>query len=183
MSPFPPDDPAARARSPHTLIRAGAAGFIAGGLLFAAEGTADAISSADYPLARVLGPAVLLLLLGYLGFFGAQRERTGRLGGVAMALIVPGLLVDAAGKVGLLDEPVTVIAVLAFLLGSILFGVATWRARVFPRWCAVAFILPVPLPLVIEVYGTILTGLAFVALGAVLWTRSTAPDPARTPVA
>ncbi len=180
MSSSSLDDPARTAASRRTLARAGAAAFGIGGSLFAVEGLADAVSPADYPLAVVLGPAVVLLLVGYLGYAAVQHERTGRLGLLALALVVGGLLVDAAGKVGLLGEPVTVIGVLTFMAGSVLYGVATWRARVFPRWCALGFIVPLPLPLVVEVFGTVLAGLVYVALGVALWARSStvAPTPA-----
>ena len=153
------DDQARAAANRRTLARAGAAAFVAGGLLFGVEGFADVLSPADYPLAVVLGPAVLLMLVGYLGYAAVQQERTGRLGTLALALVVPGLLVDAAGKVGMLGEPITIVGVLTFMAGSVLYGVATFRARVFPRWCALGFIVPLPLPLVVEVAGTIVTGL------------------------
>jgi hypothetical protein len=177
MSALSFDDPARTAVSRRTMARAGAAAFVTGGLLFAVEGVADALSP-GYPLAVVLGPAVLLLLVGYLGFHAVQGARTGRLGVLALALVVPGLLVDAAGKAGAVPEAVAVIGVLAFMTGSVLFGVATWRARIFPRWCAVAFILPLPLPLVVEGFGTAVTGLAYAALGVALWARSSAPAAA-----
>jgi hypothetical protein len=182
MSAISFDAPTRTDVSRRTMARAGAAAFVAGGLLFAAEGVADALSP-GYPLAAVLGPAVLLLLVGYLGFHAAQRARAGRLGVLALALVVPGLLVDAAGKAGVITEPVTVAGVLAFMAGSVLFGVATWRARVFPRWCALAFVLPLPLPIIVEGFGTAVTGLAFAALGVALWARSSAASPTPTPVA
>jgi hypothetical protein len=159
---------------------AGIAGA-AGGLLFVLDGVADLVSPADYPLGVVLGPAVLLLLVGYLGFHVVQRARTGVPGKLALAMVVPGLLLDAAGKAGIVGEPVTVVAVLTFMAGSVLFGIATYRAGVFPHWCAVAFVLPLPLPLMLEPGGGVVTGLAYVALGAVLSARATALDAARRP--
>jgi hypothetical protein len=182
MSAISFDDPARTTVSRRQMARAGAAAFVTGGLLFAAEGVADALSP-GYPLATVLGPAVLLLLVGYLGFHAVHGTRTGRVGVVALALVVPGLLADAAGKAGAVPEAVAVIGVLAFMAGSVLFGVGTWRARIFPRWCALAFVLPLPLPLVVEGFGTAVTGLAYTALGVVLWARSSAAAPASAPVA
>ncbi|TQN41613.1 hypothetical protein FHU33_0983 [Blastococcus colisei] len=170
--------------SPRTPARAGAAAFVIGGSLFAVEGIATTLSSpGGYPLAVVLGPAVVLMLVGYLGYAAVQHERTGRLGVLALPLVVGGLLVDAAGKVALLDEPLTVIGVLTFMAGSVLYGVATWRAGVFPRWCALGFILPLPLPLVVEGPGTILAGLLYVALGVALWARSRTIEQAPAPLA
>ena len=69
------------------------------------------------------------------------------------------------------------------MAGSVLYGVATWSARVFPRWCALGFIVPLPLPLVVEVSGTVLVGLVYVALGVALWARSSTVAPAPAAVA
>ena len=69
------------------------------------------------------------------------------------------------------------------LVGFVLYGIATLRARVLPRWYGLAligsalpFVLPVSLPLAI--YGiTTLYGLILLVLGYVLWLRwGTATD-------
>jgi len=61
-------------------------------------------------------------------------------------------------------------------VGILLFGVATFRARVFPRWSAVLFTVGMILsagtlspPLVLRAAGATLAAVAMVAMGAVLW--------------
>jgi hypothetical protein len=55
------------------------------------------------------------------------------------------------------------------LLGLVLYGVATLRARVLPRWYGLALILSMPVSLPLPVYGTALFGLILVVLGYGLW--------------
>jgi hypothetical protein len=78
-----------------------------------------------------------------------------------------GALVPVYGVVGVL-----------YLLGGIAFGVATFRAGVFPRWAAgllafTALVTPAAalLPHAIQRLVAIPMGIAFVALGWVLWAR------------
>jgi hypothetical protein len=83
-----------------------------------------------------------------------QREASGALGLLAygiqsfgMALVIGFLFtqafvlggMDAAQRAALLAGPaglVTVIALAIVTLGAILFGIATWRAGIFPKWAA-----------------------------------------------
>jgi hypothetical protein len=178
MTALPSTAPAA---TRPTVARCGAAGFVAGGLLFAAEGIADALAP-GYPLAHVLGPALVVILAGYLGYAAVQHERTGRLGVLGLALVLPSLVVDTGYKFGVVPEAVITFFLIPLLAGSVLYAVATWRARVFPRWTAVGFVVLLPLPM-IEGLGTTAAGLIFCALGIALWRRAATPAPAFAPVA
>jgi hypothetical protein len=69
------------------------------------------------------------------------------------------------------------LGLLGLLVGFVLFGIATFRARVLPRWSGVLLVaypllliagLPVDGPL-------ILVGLLWLALGYALWTRRDTP--------
>ncbi len=63
-------------------------------------------------------------------------------------------------------------------LGFVLFGVATFRGRVFPRSCAVLFTIGMVLsagillpPLIIRAIGAVPAALALVWMGYTLWRR------------
>ena len=73
-----------------------------------------------------------------------------------------------------------------YLLGSLLFGVATFRARVLPRWAAVLLALSGPLAVIvttvfahpIDRFAAVPMGLALAGLGLALWAdRRVAPAP------
>jgi hypothetical protein len=58
------------------------------------------------------------------------------------------------------------------LVGFVLYGIATLRARVLPRWYGLALIVALPVSLPLAGYGTALFGLILLALGYALWLRS-----------
>jgi hypothetical protein len=57
------------------------------------------------------------------------------------------------------------------LVGLVLYGFATLRARVLPRWYGLALLASMPVSLPLATYGTALFGLILVMLGYVLWLR------------
>jgi hypothetical protein len=57
------------------------------------------------------------------------------------------------------------------LVGFVLYGLATLRARVLPRWYGLALIVCMPVSLPLATYGTVLFGLILVVLGYALWSR------------
>ena len=76
-----------------------------------------------------------------------------------------------------------------YLLGGLLFGIATVRARVLPRWPAMllalaAIITPAAalLPHAIQRYAAIPMGIALIWLGYALWSerRASRPRPETT---
>ena len=172
----------------------------------------------------VLHPVVdivvlLLLALGLVGLHALQKGSYGRIGwaGFYTALAATGIrllvaVADAAGvayllwsgplflALGILLLPVRLVGppvgLLGSLLGFVLLGLATLRARVLPRWCGVLLIVVEPvataygvwfllfLPLPRALLGAfppeevafwgpwaIWRGLVLVVLGYVLWLR------------
>ena len=76
---------------------------------------------------------------------------------------------------------------LGFLGGFMLYGVATLRAKVLPRWCGIVFIVALPAALALSIPLSfvslfIVFGLAWLALGYALWLHrgaSTVQRPRR----
>jgi hypothetical protein len=60
---------------------------------------------------------------------------------------------------------------LGLLVGFALYGAATLRARVLPRWCGVVFIIAFPITALLEEYGNIWFGLGWLALGYMVWSQ------------
>ena len=70
----------------------------------------------------------------------------------------------------------------SMVVGFWLYGVATLRARVLPRWCGLGLIIIPPITLVLgDNYGSALLGLLWLALGYVLWSwkGTAAAQPSR----
>jgi len=101
--------------------------------------------------------AHVVLVFGLVALYAAQVEQSGLLGGLGMVLSVVGttlvsgvVLVEIAGASGAEVENVlgarlpgalALLGGLAFLIGLILFGAATMRAGVFPRWAGLLLIV------------------------------------------
>jgi hypothetical protein len=162
--------------------------------------------SGDPEYGTVLGSLLVLvahvtLVFALVALWAVQAEQSGLLGGVGMVLSVIGttlasgvILVEIAGASGVEVEAVTgaglsgalsLLGGLAFLIGLILFGIATMQAGVFPRWAGVLLIVgdvvfgaasfagsAAP---VVEVVGAAITCAAFVWLGTALLSGSGAP--------
>jgi len=116
----------------------------------------------DPAYGTVLGETLVLsshalLVFALVSLWAVQAERSGTLGVVRMALSIVGttlncaaVLAEIAGASGADVDPVisegasgtiTLLGGLAFLIGLILFGVATMRAGVLPRWAGARLIL------------------------------------------
>lgn len=131
--------------------------------------------------------AALLLSLGLIGLYASQTEAAGSLGllGFLMAFVGTVLLagffwaqeffalVVAEAAPGLLDNVPgwlyfgSVMTFSLFALGWLLFGVATFKARIYPRWAAlllmigaVLIIFPLPVPSVVFDVAVAWLGLA-----------------------
>ena len=146
--------------SSESLVRVG------GGLASAAAGILLLLGhlldlGGDPQYGTVLGGTLVLaahlaLVFALVALWAAQAEPGGTLGLLGMVLGVAGttlvcgvVLVEIAGASGAEVEPVlgaglpaalALLAGLAFLVGLILFGVATMRAGVFPRWAGLRMI-------------------------------------------
>lgn len=170
------------------LIRWGGLAAIVGGVLFLA-----------FPLlgyARVSVPffggmvgGLLLTCVGMVGFHALQSQRYGRVGVAGFWLVVVASLVVAFGVADyfiwgdfLQQAPPAWLGwgLLVLVVGFVLFGSATLRARVLPRWCGVVFIVATPAALASSTVGAfaavfVVFGLAWLALGYALWRRREAP--------
>jgi len=120
--------------------------------------------------------ALLLTAVGLVGLHTLQRGSYGLLGQVgfylalvAVAARILGAAVFLAGSSAL--EWISLPATLGMFVGLVLYGVATLRARVLPRWYGLALIVCMPVSLPLAVYGTALFGLIMVVLGYALWLQ------------
>lgn len=151
--------------------------------------------------------AHVLLVFALVALYAAQAERIGVTGILGMVLGVAGttlvsgvVLVEMAGASGAnveaalgggLAGTLALLGGLAFFLGLILFGAATMRASVFPRWAGLLLIVGDvvfgagdhfgPAAPIVYVLGAAITGAGFVWLGLALLSGSgtSAQRPAR----
>jgi hypothetical protein len=154
------------------MIRWGGRAAVLGGVLFAAMFAL--INLMIYGLRVLRGafleshafahmldaPMYLLLAAGALALYLCQKERFGRLGkagfyltfgGFALAttgglaIIVVGLSVGEEATLGVLDVVAHPLSMLLYSIGSVLFGIATFRASVLPRGGALLLLIGAPL--------------------------------------
>ena len=193
------------------LVRTGGGlASAAAGILLLLGHLLDLGGDSDY--GTVLGGTLVLtahvvLVFALIGLYAAQAEHSGLLGSLGMVLSVVGttlvsgvVLVEIAGASGAEVEDVlgaglpgalVLLGGLAFLIGLILFGVATMRAGVFPRWAGLLLIVgdvvfgvgsfAVAAATIFEILGALITCTALVWLGLSLLSGSgtSAGQPAR----
>jgi hypothetical protein len=134
--------------------------------------------------------AALLTLIGLPALYARQAEQAGSLGLIAflvvfigMALVVGNAYFGAFVQAGLVDlvilaeaagvtveEPAAaaagfLVTVVLYLLGWILFGVASLRARVLPRWAAGFVVAGIVLGLIFLATGISWLGLPVTEIG------------------
>jgi hypothetical protein len=188
--------------SPSAAIRwGGGLTSVAAGLLLLLGHIVNLGGDPEY--GTVLGEALVLsahalLVFALVALWAVQAERSGSLGALGMVLSILGttlncaaVLAEIAGASGADVEAVvgqgvsgtiTLLGGLAFLIGLILFGVATMRAGVLPRWAGPLLILGDVVfavgtfagsaALIVEVLGALITCAAFVWLGLALLSWS-----------
>lgn len=142
--------------------------------------------------------ATLLALLGLVGLYAGQAEAAGRLGFISFLAAFVGTVlfagyfwaqgffapVVAGAAPDIVDsEPGwlglgAVVSFFFFALGWLLFGVATVRARVYPRWAALLLVAGAVLVVLFRVpVSSVVFDLALVWLGLALLTgRARQPD-------
>jgi hypothetical protein len=193
--------------SSSNLVRTG------GGLASAAAGILLLVGhllnlGGDPEYGTVLGSSSVLaahvvLVFALVGLYAAQAERSGLLGRLGMVLSVVGtilvsgvVLVEIAGASGAevedvlgagLSAALVLLGGLAFLIGLILFGVATMGAGVFPRWAGLLLIVGDVVfgaggfagaaATIFEVVGVLITCAAFVWLGLSLLSEASSGMP------
>jgi hypothetical protein len=191
--------------SPSVAIRwGGGLASVAAGLLLLVGHIVNLGGDPEY--GTVLGESLVLgahalLVFALVALWAVQAERSGPLGAVGMVLSVLGttlncaaVLAEIAGASGAnvdavvaegVSGKITLLGGLAFLVGLILFGVATMRAGVLPRWAGPLLILgdvvfaagtfAGSVALIVEVMGALITCAAFVWLGVALLSSGDAP--------
>ncbi len=128
--------------------------------------------------------AVLLVLVGLVGFHTLQKRNYGRIGRIGFYTVIVaifaqvlGLLAIFAGASADLVWFVLPVGALAVLVGFVLYGVATLQAKVLPRWSGIALIIAVPVLVALgglsnsPGVGYIWFGLVWLALGYLLWSQ------------
>jgi hypothetical protein len=153
-----------------SMVRWGGLAGVASGVILVLSGILTLIappqgapsSVGDYLLSDLLSAALIvafaLALVAVAGLHAAQ-SRSGRYGwlgaagalltfvGYAIVLMAAHITTLAGGEP---SQTVRVVGGLAVLVGSILLGVMTIRARVLPWWCGVLLIVGFPLGAVLE---------------------------------
>jgi hypothetical protein len=123
--------------------------------------------------------ALVLTAAGLVGLHALQKESHGLLGGAGFYLVMVSLAARALGAVAFLAgsptlEWISLPGTLGMLLGFVVYGSATLRAGVLPRWYGLTLILSLPVSLPLAMYGTALFGLILAVLGLALWSRNSA---------
>ena len=193
------------------LIRwSGVAGFLAG-LLYALGALLhpvgeDLVSVTDpkwVPSHLVYWASAILLLFSLVGLYARQTEKSGWLGfvGFILALIGTAMVgsiffisstvipLVAVGSPDFFEQASTPpafipVIIVGFVLGYILFGIATMRAGIFSRWSGLmliigsSFFLISEMPLfdrtlshLIVTVGDVIFGIGFVWMGYALWSE------------
>jgi hypothetical protein len=131
--------------------------------------------------------AIAFVVIGLFGLYAVQAQRAGKVGLVGFALALAGVLMyvgttwaaaflmPAVGRAApaILDAPDplagagVISTILISSVGWILFGVATLRAGVFPRWASILMLVGAIVPFVTQSVGVALP-LGPVALGVAL---------------
>jgi hypothetical protein len=158
--------------------------------------------------------AYLLCLVGLIGLYARQAEKAGILGLIAFLLtflcIAPRfawywietfvfpILAQAAPR--LLDNPEPVppaltvfgavdqISVLLLIVGVLLFGVASLRARVLPRWAALLVLVGAAMDLVMTFvgvdfpFGAAVAGPGLAWMGYAVWAHKRTTSESLVPV-
>jgi hypothetical protein len=172
------------------LVRWGAISLMLGGAVWTVLGLSTVFGYLQAIPGRedvvLFAVALLLTAAGFVGLHALQGGSYGLLGRVglyvalvAMAARLSGAVVYLTGSTAL--EWISWPGTLGMLVGFVLYGLATLRAGVLPRWYGLALIFSMPVSLPLAVYGTALFGLILVVLGYVLWLRkgSTTGQPSR----
>ena len=173
------------------IIRWGGIAAMLGGVFWVVWSLLGRVSfeAAGSPFADgLLLLAALLTLAGLAGLHTLQGSNYGRIGRAGFYTTAVGLLVQALAALFLMGTNawevtlqwlVAPVGSLIVLVGLVLYGAATLQARVLARWCGVGLIVVPPLAFYKNsriFYGSLaLFGVLWVALGYVLWSRSSTP--------
>ena len=156
-------------------------------LLFPGQEEGSMGSASYYLIESADAIAETGMLAALMGLHVVQARSLGRLGRISFVVAFIGtalVLVSTLWSVILLDRFGTTVpglmfglGLLGWLVGFVLFGISTFRARVLPRWSGL-LLVAYPLVLIagVPIEGPlILVGLLWLALGYALWTRKGMP--------
>lgn len=165
------------------LVRWGGVAGMLAGLLFAVSGLLLLASQGTLLPEALFAFAFVPMLAGLAGFHALQGDSYGVIGRAGFYTIIVATVVRVLGAAVLLsgssalgwlaaNQGIYEVVSLIIMTGFVLYGAATLRAGVSPRWCGIGLIigLPVTIPLG-HVWGAMLFGLLWLALGQVLWSR------------
>jgi hypothetical protein len=169
------------------VIRWGGVAAMLGGVVFVVNGLLGLINKHAQYLDVIFVVALLLVIVGLVGFHTLQIGNYGRIGRAGFYTVVIATLAQILGLVVLILgsavlEWLISIGSLAVLVGFVLYGAATLQAKVLPRWCGIGFIIGLPVTIALgEVWGFVVFGLLWLALGYVLWSKrgTAAEQPSR----
>ncbi|HEV2124244.1 MAG TPA: hypothetical protein VGW38_15915 [Chloroflexota bacterium] len=176
------------------IVRWGAIGFMLGGVIWLVLGLSALVGYLQAIPGRedvvLFVAAMLLTATGLVGLHTLQRGSHGRLGlaglCIALAAITAHVLAAVLYLAGnpafqWLSSPV---GRFGMLIGLVLYGIATLRARVLPRWYGLTLAVSMPVSLglghlLAAYWSSLLFGLFFLVLGyAFRSRRSTAAEGA-----
>jgi hypothetical protein len=163
------------------LVRWGAIGLMLGGAVWLVLGLLNVL---DYLRAIPGREDVVLLILalvlmtaGLVGLHALQKESYGFLGRAGFYIAVASLLARALGA-GVYLAGSSALAWISYpwgtigmLVGFVVYGSATLRARVLPRWYGLTLIASLLVSLPLSMYGTALFRAILSVLGYALWLR------------
>jgi hypothetical protein len=131
----------------------------------------------DYVVEGLFAVALALTAVALVGFHVALSERYGRLGMVAVVLAVAGHVAMAtSATVSTIAgaDTIDILIPLGFLgamIGAIILGIASWRARALPRWNSILLVIAYPATITLgDNGGLIVLGLVWGAIGYALWS-------------
>jgi hypothetical protein len=158
--------------------------------------TATTASYAIQHLVYLLG--VALVLLGLPGLYVRQSEATGALGLIgflvaflgtvlvagfiwASAFIAPALASEAPEFLDAGPPPGLIPTFVIFAVGWLLFGIATLRGHIYPRWAAILLIVGAVVTILPIPFTTVVFAVAVAWLGFALFTgrEASAERPSR----
>lgn len=162
------------------LVRWGALALMLGGVTWAVLGISTMVGYLQTIPGRedvvLFVVAHLLTAAGLVGLHALQRDSYGLLGRAGLYIALAAVAARILGAVVFLGgssalEWISLPGTLGMLVGFVLYGVATLRARVLPHWYGLALIFSLPISLPLALYGTTLFGLILLVLGYALWLR------------
>ena len=150
------------------------------GLLSEDQGSETFGLPSFYLIEGLTGLALAGMLVGLLGLHARQDANYGVFGTVGFlaalvgtALVLANVLLIRVAERNLLDL-LLLLGLLGMLIGFLLLGIATLRARVLPPWAGVVLILVLPVAALLGNYGGgLVFGIVWLALGYILLAERT----------